>query len=37
MKTLAQLVVATIVVMMPMITSAQTLTEVQARAVIAPW
>ncbi len=37
MKTLVQLVVAVIVVMMPMIASAQTLTEAQARAVIAPW
>jgi len=36
MKTLAQLVVA-IMVMMPMIASAQTLTEAQARGVIASW
>src|SRR5436309_9510126 len=37
MKRLAQLVVAAAVVTIPVIASAQTLTEAQARAVITPW
>jgi len=37
MKKIGQFVVAAIVAMIPLVASAQSLTEAQARAVIAPW
>jgi ketosteroid isomerase-like protein len=37
MKTIGQVVVATAVALMPLVAAAQSLTEAQARAAIAPW